>query len=186
MELLWVIAGYLFVSLTLYVALRARCRKNPVFRMPRRKWVFYLLSFTWGLPMVLFGALVALFLLLFGHRPVKCGWEWCFEIPKIDWGTELGLFFIAPPGHERIKMHEHGHGIQNIYLGIFAPLVVSVPSFMRFWFRRLRERRGKPCRTDYDSVWFEQSASESGKAFFDQLKDGKNSEGPGQSHESVL
>ena len=42
-------------------------------------------------------------------------WEWCFEIPNITWGLELGVFFIAPKGanHEEIKQHEHGHGIQN-------------------------------------------------------------------------
>jgi len=171
MKLLWFVTGYFVISLMLYIVCRAKCKKNAVFRMPKNKWVFYILSFTWGLPTVVIGAIIALFVRLAGHKPKRYGWEWCFEIPNLGWGLELGLFFIAPTGHESVHMHEHGHGIQNIYLGIFDPLVVSVPSVVRFWYREIREKFGKPCKTKYDDAWFEKSATESGKAFIKRLKD---------------
>ena len=146
-------AGYIITSVILYFILRAKCKKNAVFRL------------TWGLPSVFVGAVIALFVRLTGHRAKPYGWEWCFEIPNIGWGLELGLFFIAPSEYEITHMHEHGHGIQNIYLGIFNPLVVFLPSVMRFWYRKIREKIGRPCKTYYDNIWFEHSATVSGKEF---------------------
>ena len=173
MVLLGSLTGYVIVSVILFLAMRAKCKKSAVLRAPKRKWVFYLLSFTWGLPMVTVGAAAALVLRLKGYKPKKYGWAWCFELPDIRWGISLGLFIITPPGHENVHMHEHGHCIQNIYFGFFMPLVVSLPSVMRFWYRKAKEKRGQKCRVDYDGVWFERSASESGKTFFCKLSDSK-------------
>ena len=173
MIILIMFAGYIITSVVLYFILRAKCKKNAVFRMPKSKCAFYILSLTWGLPSVVIGAVVALFVRLLGYRPKRYGWEWYFEIPNIDWGLELGLFFIAPREYEILRMHEHGHGIQNIYLGIFNPLVVFIPSAVRFWYRTIRAKIGKPCKTYYDSIWYEHSATESGKEFIKQLKNGQ-------------
>ena len=78
-------------------------------------------------------------------------------------------------------MHEHGHGIQNIYLGFFMPLVVSLPSAVRFWFREIREKKfRKKLKKEYDSIWFERSASISGKKFMSSLRwrnDGSDTNG---------
>ncbi|MBR3415819.1 MAG: hypothetical protein IKO92_04905 [Clostridia bacterium] len=155
-------AGYLAISAVLYAIMRAKCRRDPVFRAPRKRWVFYALSLSWGLPAVLIGAVGALFVRLRGNRTVRHGWFRGFSLPGIDWGLWLGLFFIAPEGSDRLRAHEMGHGIQNIWLGIFMPTVVLIPSFFRFRYRRLLERRGRPPGTEYDSVWFEGSATASG------------------------
>ena len=159
-------AAYVILSAVLYFAMRIKCRKNAVFTAPKSKFAFYFLSLTWGAPKTITGALAALALRLTGHRTVKYGPAWCFELPGIDWGLELGLFFIAPEGgDERIKAHELGHGIQNIYFGIFTPLVVSLPSAIRFRYRRIRKRKGRPCKSGYDEIWFERSATESGMEY---------------------
>ncbi len=165
MTVLLSLAGYATVSAVLYALLRIKCRRDPVFRAPRRRWAFYLLSFTWGAPAVLSGAAAALFVRIGGRKPVKFGWGWSFDIPGVGWGLSLGLFFIAPEGDERIRMHEYGHAIQNVYLGPFMPAVILIPSYVRFWFRAIREKRGRPPTADYESVWFEGSATRSGEEF---------------------
>lgn len=164
MILLGSVSGYIVLAVILYFALRAKCKKSAIFKAPKRKRIFYLLSFTWGLPTVIAGAAVALVLRLKGYKPKKYGWVWCFEIPNINWGLSLGLFIITPPGYESVHMHEHGHCIQNARFGFFMPLIVSLPSVMRFWYRAFRKKRGKACTADYDAIWFEQSATKSGEA----------------------
>ena len=164
-----IVSGFAAVSVLLYISVRGICRKNPVFQAPSSRAAFYALSLTWGLPMVVFGGMVAVVLRLTGHKPVRFGWGWCFELPDIEWGLELGLFFIAPKNDVNIKMHELGHGIQNIYLGIFTIPVIFIPSAIRFWYREIRLKMNKPCRTGYDDIWFERSASASGKALIDKL-----------------
>ncbi len=162
MSFLWLIPVYAAISAALYALMRLKCKRDPVFRAPKRRWAFYALSLTWGLPAVLIGAIGALFVRLHGHIATRHGWFRGFSLPGIDWGLSLGLFFIAPENSERLRAHEIGHGIQNIYLGVFMPSVVLIPSFFRFRYRRLRQKRGKPLKTEYDSVWFERSATASG------------------------
>ena len=174
----WSITGYAVISVVLYFVCRAKCRKRPVFRAPERRAVYYLLSLTWGLPTVLIGGIIAAFVRLAGHRAERYGWEWCFEIPGLRYGLELGLFFIAPAGNsENTKMHEHGHGIQNIYLGIFYPTVILIPSAARFWYREIRQKLGRPCGTDYPDIWFEGSAGESGRVLMERLARSDASQG---------
>lgn len=162
--------AYVASSIILYFCMRKKCRKDMVFQAPKSRAVYYILSFTWGLPMTFFGCIVALGLLITGHKPKRYGWDFCFEFESIGWGLELGLFFIAPTNSELTNQHEHGHGIQNIYLGIFTPAVVSIPSAIRFWYREIRYNIGKPCKTKYDDIWFEGSATASGKALMERLK----------------
>ena len=137
-----------------------------------KKSVFYLLSLTWGLPLTLAGSVVALALLLTGHKPKRWGYCWYFEIGRNWGGFEMGCFFVkdrTPSRH--IMNHEHGHGIQNCYLGPFMPFVVCLPSSLRYWFRALRSRlfpqhKLKP----YDSVWFEGQATRLGTQLMEWLE----------------
>ena len=104
--------------------------------------------------MNLLGLCVAGVLLLRGRRPMRYGYGWCFE-REGNWGLELGIFFIAPPGSIHTKNHELGHGIQNMYFGPFTIFVVSIPSFLRFWWRDIMTKLGAAPCTSYDSIWFE-------------------------------
>ena len=147
-----------------------KCKTNPVFKAPSHAWMYYFLSFTWGLPMNFVGTIVVLVLMMRGHKPRKYGWNFAFEFDSIDWGLELGIFFIVPKDYYDLYMHEHGHGIQNVYLGLFMPFVVSLPSAIRYWYREIRYKIGNPPESSYDDIWFEGSATESGKAFLKELE----------------
>lgn len=154
---------YIATSVVLYFVCRNAHSNGVKFKAPKKKWVFYLLSFTWGLISVIPGLIVAGVLMLAGHKPIKYGYEWYFALPGISWGLELGIIFLAPEdASESLKQHEHGHGIQNIWLGIFTPAVVSIPSAIRFWYRKI-----VACSTKYDDIWFEGSATAAGKEFME-------------------
>ena len=133
------------------------------------KLKFYLLSFTWGLPMNIIGGLVALVLILCGKRPKR--WNHCFyfEVGE-DWGgVELGIFFITnknPSKH--IKNHEFGHGIQNCWWGPLFPFVIAIPSAIRYWYRELVYYINEDKYwdlPDYDDIWFEGQATRLGTKY---------------------
>lgn len=135
------------------------------------KFKFYLLSFTWGLPMTLIGCIVALILLVIGKKPKKYGYGFHFEIGN-DWGgLSLGIVLITDKTpSEHIKMHEVGHGLQNCYWGVLMPFVICIPSAIRYWYRELKYyRKGKTPPTKYDDIWFEGDASKRGTEFIESL-----------------
>lgn len=108
------------------------------------KTLFYILSVTWGCIMTTIGAIVALVLLILGYRPKK--WNYCyyFEVGENWGGIELGMFFITDKSSSiRTKNHEHGHGIQNCYLGVLMPFVVCIPSAARYWLREFKTQKTK-------------------------------------------
>lgn len=135
--------------------------------MIRNKGLFYLLSFTWGLPMTLIGCLAAVVLLATRHKPKKWGYCYYFEVGENWGGLELGPIFLTsknPSVHTR--NHEHGHAFQNCWFGPLMPFVVSIPSAIRYWYRELFYcRKGKTPKTKYDDAWFEGTASTLGKEF---------------------
>lgn len=136
-----------------------------------KKFLFYLLSFTWGLPMTLCGALVALVLLLAGYKPKK--WKYCyyFEVGHNWGGLELGAFFIVNKNSSTyIKNHEHGHAIQNCWFGPLFPFIVAIPSAIRYWWRELLTKCGKTDLPDYDSIWFEGQATRVGTKLVEKIK----------------
>lgn len=136
-----------------------------------KKSLFYVLSFTWGLPMSFLGLLAACVLMLAGYKPKRFHYFIYFEVGE-DWGgVELGCFFIVnknPSLH--IKQHEAGHGIQNIVFGFFMPFIVSIPSAVRYWYREYLYRTDREkyyALPDYDSVWFEGQATRLGEKYFE-------------------
>lgn len=170
MIFVWLLIIYISICIILNIIFGILNNTNQLFfKMPKNKITYYILSCTWGLPMTLLGSIVALCLIITSHKPVKYGWNYCFEF-DIDWGLELGIFFIAPKDSIHTKNHEHGHGIQNIYLGIFTIGTISIPSVIRFWYREIREKLDYKNKTTYDSIWFEGSATRSGEYFMNSIK----------------
>lgn len=111
-------------------------------------------------------------MLITGHRPRKWGYCWYFEIGKKNWGgCEWGPVFLKDK-HEgdHIKNHEFGHGIQNCFFGPFMIFLVSAPSSIRYWYRRIRTRRGLPLKTEYDDIWFEGQATRLGREKMKRLR----------------
>ena len=146
-------------------------KKVEILRLPQKKWQYYLLSFTWGLPLNLIGLLVAGVLYCFKKRPKKWGWNWYFELP-VNFGAELGIFSIVPEEpSDRIRNHEFGHSIQNIYYGPLMIGTICIPSFVRFWIREIQYQFGYEPKNGYDDIWFEGQATRSGAEFIKEHKD---------------
>ncbi len=126
--------------------------------------------------MSLYGAVVALVLMATGHKPMRWDYCVCFEVGRGWGGMEMGMFFVTErDATPHLKCHEHGHGIQNCYFGPFMPILVCIPSSLRYWFRRItgavspKRYRRFP---DYDAVWFEGQASTMGKKLHAWLNNG--------------
>ena len=118
-------------------------------RSARMKRVFkaagyWLVSLTWGGVMTWLGAFIALGMLLTGHAPKKQGPNVYFEA-GLGWGgMEYGaFFFVARDASERTRLHEAGHGIQNLVLGPLMPFLVCIPSALRYWMRNCKTLTGK-------------------------------------------
>ena len=154
----------------LFFANKFKKDKSFIFKMPKDRYTYYMLSFTWGLPMNLIGAVVALVLICRGHTPKKYGWNCYFEL-DVNFGLDLGIFFIAPKNAStHLKNHELGHSIQNVHLGVLTIGVVSIPSALRYWIREFLQHKGKEL-PDYDAIWFEGSATTSGEAFMSNFEE---------------
>ena len=125
---------------------------------------FYLRSFTWGLPVNLGGSVIALGMLLTGHRPERFGNCLNFPVGRGWGGGSLGVFlFTCRDASQRLKEHEHGHSIQNCYYGPLMPFLVNIPSSARYWYRRgVQKFFPKKKMPPYDSIWFESEATRLG------------------------
>lgn len=137
------------------------------------KFLFYFLSFTWGLPMTLIGLIVSFVLVITGHKPKKYGYCLHFKVGNNWGGVNLGIVFITDKTpDDDTKNHEHGHGIQNCYWGPLFLFVITIPSAFRYWYREYLVRSGKKKWNelpDYDSIWFEGSATKLGTKFIKSL-----------------
>lgn len=129
--------------------------------------LFYILNLTWGLPMNLLGAVVALCLRAVGKHPERYGDCWCFTVGKGWGGVSLGMVMIVAEGASKhTKNHEHGHAIQNALYGVFTPFIVSIPSAARYWYRKTKNPATLP---PYDSAWFEGQATAWGTKYCEEL-----------------
>lgn len=129
---------------------------------------FWLLSCTWGIVMTLIGALIALALLVLRKEPQIFHGYVYFVVGKNWGGFNCGpFFFISSAATDKTKQHEAGHGIQNIIFGPLMPFVVSIPSAIRYWYRRYKSSKGLGYTLpSYDSIWFEGWATELGSKYF--------------------
>lgn len=132
--------------------------------------LFWVISFTWGLPMTLVGVVCALALLVTGHKPKRFHCLVYFEVGENWGGFNVGCFFVCAKNSPLyLRQHESGHGVQNLMFGILMPFVVSIPSFIRYWYREWLVRSGRKTYDelpDYSSVWFEHQADVLGKKYF--------------------
>ncbi len=133
---------------------------------------YILLSLTWGLPLTLAGALTFAVLIAAGKRVRRFGHCLYIEVGESWGGLEFGLFFLTHknPSHQ-LCAHEHGHGLQNIVWGPLMPFVITIPSAIRWHWRRHLIRKGRgDTLPPYDEIWFEHQASALGQAFIQGLE----------------
>lgn len=117
--------------------------------------------------MTLIGWVAAIGLLVVGYRPTRHGGCLCFTVGKGWGGVSLGLVIIVEEGAtEDTKNHELGHAVQNAVYGLLMPFIVSIPSAVRYWYRRFMAKIGKgDSLPPYHSIWFEAQASEWGNKY---------------------
>ena len=132
------------------------------------KTMFWILSWTWGFIMTFIGGLVFITLSLCGYKPQRNQYGWVFEVGKSWGGVGFGPIFVVNknPGDYLLK-HEFGHSIQNCYFGPFM-VFITLASAVRYWYREyLVQVKGKFYHElpDYDSIWFEGSATELGEKY---------------------
>lgn len=135
----------------------------------KHKWLYYLIQFTWGLPMNIVGLLVFLALIIFGKKkPQKFYNCWYIGIGKHWGGLELGTFFLTDDSAAYdIKTHEAGHALQNLIWGPLMPFVICIPSAFRYWYRELKYYKNRLVPpTNYDDIWFEGQATRWGNKYF--------------------
>lgn len=135
---------------------------------------FYILSYTWGLPLTLIGHLVELVLRICSFKVEK--YYCCHKIViGHNWGgCSIGRTILCDGNAntaESILKHEHGHAIQNCFFGFFMPFAVSIPSAVRYWYRNAVTSCGKDAKLKaYDAIWFEDQATKTGTFFVDKRK----------------
>ena len=79
-----------------------------------KKWQFYLLSFTWGLPLSLAGVLVCGVLVLCGYHVKRYGLLYYIAIGESWGGLELGWFFlVSVPERKRYGSTSWGTAIRT-------------------------------------------------------------------------
>ena len=135
-----------------------------------KRTMFYVMSFTWGLPLTVCGLVVALCLMARRYKPKRFGWVWCFEIGKGWGGLNLGVVFLCQEGaSDNLKCHEFGHAIQNCYLGLIMPFFVLC-SAIRYHYINYLEKEGLPV-IPYDSWWFEGQATRWGLKYYNEMRE---------------
>lgn len=127
-----------------------------------KKWQFYLLSFTWGLPLSLMGLIVCFSLIFLGKKPTKYGHCYHISIGKNWGGFSMGWFFLNDKREIYTTLdHEVGHGYQNACLYGPITVVLTIISAIRYWLQRFG------LKFDYYAYFFEKQASKIGDYIFD-------------------
>lgn len=134
-----------------------------------KKFWYFVISFTWGLPMNLVGLIVTSILLITGHKPEKNIYGWAFRVGNGWGGVNLGVCsVISKECGTGTKIHEFGHSIQACIFGPFVIFFVVIPSVTRYWIRRYQEEiKGITNLPDYDYAWFEGQATMFGQRYRD-------------------
>lgn len=107
--------------------------------------LYWIVSCTWGIIMTLIGAVIALGLLITGHKPKIFHYNVYFAFGSGWGGVNFGAFFFVAKTSDRLDIHQHesGHGLQNILLGPLMPFVVAIPSAVRCLIRGYSQKNKK-------------------------------------------
>lgn len=137
----------------------------------KHKILFYFLQWTWGILMNVLGLLITLVLVCCGKKIEKHNQCFHIKIGKCWGGVSFGMFFFTgKETSEHTKDHETGHALQNCLWGLLFPIVIAVPSVIRYWYRKYLKWKYQEYSNfilkPYDSIWFENQASKWGSQYF--------------------
>ena len=135
---------------------KEKCWQNTI-----KDFVFYLIQWTWGLPVNLVGGLMFLFFTkIKGYRWQHFGYSKIVYVPWKGGGLSMGLFiFIKAQPKSRTwayncRIHEYGHTWQCLLLGPLYYLVIALPSII--WcncFAGYRKKNNVPYSAVYCEKW---------------------------------
>lgn len=127
--------------------------------MKFNKMLYYILNFTWGIIMNIFGLIGAAAFSAAGRKPFFYAGSIVFRVGHNWGGVSLGIFsFVCEEAGQHTLDHEFGHSLQNAVYGPLFPFIVAIPSFTRYWMIRLSKLKVD----NYDDAWFEGQATEWG------------------------
>lgn len=122
--------------------------------------LFYLIQFTWGLPVNLVGLMVFLCCRKHFRRERFCN-SVVTCLPGNHGGVSLGIFiFLSTRNSRELCAHEYGHTVQCLFLGPLYWFVIAIPSVI--WchlFAGYRREHHVP----YDALYCERWATAWGK-----------------------
>jgi hypothetical protein len=125
--------------------------------------LYYLIHWTWGFITSFIGLCVYIPSKLLGCKTYRYRKAICIVWPGSFGGCELGMFFVRGEHNESVCAHEYGHSIQTLVLGPLMLFIISIPSCIRYWYRKGYKKVTKqPCKTGYDDIWFEGQATKLG------------------------
>lgn len=99
-----------------------------------KTFLFYLVQWTWGLPVNLVGFIIYLICKLLGRKSEKFGHAWITYLPWNQGGLSMGLFIFMKADHPdktwtyNTRIHEYGHTWQCLLLGPLYYIVIAIPS----------------------------------------------------------
>lgn len=122
-----------------------------------KKFLFWLIQWTWGLPQTLIGLIFRLCTL---HKTIDCiqvehTTAYVIQSKHFNGAVSIGPFITCFNHTDRlIMMHEYGHCIQSLILGPLWLFVVGIPSLI--WagcFDKYREKHGISYYSFYTEKW---------------------------------
>jgi hypothetical protein len=134
----------------------------------KHRWLYYALACTWGIIMTVIGAVVsgilAIAKLFLKDKITFRPYHWVYGIsvgPAYWGGLELGLCFLRDhrSASTRLEAHEFGHTFQNTLFGPLFIFLVWIPSAVWYWSNELGLLKQTK---SYDSMWFEDAATQCG------------------------
>ena len=97
--------------------------------------LFYIIQWTWGLPVNLVGGIVYFICAVILKRPhQRFGKAFIVYLPWNAGGLSMGLFIFVKNGHTKpewtynTRIHEYGHTWQCLLLGPLYYVVIAIPS----------------------------------------------------------
>ena len=97
--------------------------------------LFYIVQWTWGLPVNIVGGIVFLICTKLKKRSwQKFGYSYIVYLPWNQGGLSLGMFIFMKDKHKDAKwtyntrIHEYGHTWQCLLLGPLYYIVIAIPS----------------------------------------------------------
>ena len=133
--------------------------------MKNRK-LYYILSYTWGILMVLAGLCVELVFKLLKIPVQKYGPCRVYRYGERWGGLSLGhTIIVSTNANEDTLNHEFGHSIQN---AIFGPIfvILALLSAIRYHYFKIKIQNNKYHELPpYDSFWLERDASILGNTY---------------------